>query len=61
MIIHKPNNICKKKLIKAPSTLFRMGGKKTPPNNFSPLTSSKVEISLQNFVTFSFNPFATLL
>ena len=44
-------------------TLFRMGGwgKKDPPTSFSPVTSTNVGISLQNFLTFSFNPFATLV
>ena len=37
------------------------GQKGTLPTRFLPVTSRKVEISLQNFQTFSFNPFATLL
>ena len=42
-------------------TLFRMGdGKKVPPIRFSPVTSTNVEISPQNFLTFSYNPFAIL-
>ena len=44
-------------------TLFWMGEegqKKTPPNSFSPVTSSSVGINPQHFLTFSFNPFATL-
>ena len=36
------------------------GGKK-PPISFSPVTSTSVGINLQNFLTFSFNPFATLV
>ena len=36
-------------------------GKKTLPTSFSPVTSTKVEISSQNFLTFSFNPFAILV
>ena len=42
-----------------PLTLFRMGrrvGKKVPPTSFSPVTSTNVGISPQNFLTFSFNP-----
>ena len=43
-------------------SLFRMGGGRTkspPPTSFSPLTSTNVRIGLQNFLTFSFNLFAT--
>ena len=36
-------------------------GKKTPPTSFSPVTSTNVGISLQNFLTFNFNTFATLV
>ena len=37
-------------------------GKKAPtPTSFSPVTSTKVGISPQNFLTFSFNPFSTLV
>ena len=38
-------------------------GTTTPPilTNFSPVTSANVGISPQNFLTFSFNPFATLV
>ena len=47
-------------------TLFRMGGrgrgsKKTTPTSFSPVTSINVALSPENFPTFSFNPFATLV
>ena len=42
-------------------TLFRMGGQKNPPTSFSPVTPTNVEISPQKFLTFSFNPFATLM
>ena len=41
-------------------TLFRMGGQKDPPTSFSPVTSTNVGFGPQNFLTFSFNPFATL-
>ena len=41
-------------------TLFRMGGKKAP-SSFSPVTSTNVGISSQNFLTFSFNPFDRLM
>ena len=32
-----------------------------PPNSFSPVTSTNVGIGPYNFLTFSFNPFATLV
>ena len=41
-------------------TLFRMGFKRGP-NSFSPVTSTNIEINLQHFLIFSFNPFATLV
>ena len=38
------------------------GGKKAPsPTIFSPVTSTNVGFGPQNFLTFSFNPFATLV
>ena len=37
------------------------GGQRSPPTSFSPVTSTNVGISPQNFLTFSFNPFATLV
>ena len=39
------------------------GGQTSPPlaTSFSPVTSTNVRISPQNFLTFSFNPFVTLL
>ena len=37
------------------------GGQKDPPTSFSPVTSTNVRIKPQNFLTFSFNPFATLV
>ena len=41
-------------------TLLRMGGEqRVPPTSFSPVTSTNVRISPKNFLTFSFNPFAT--
>ena len=43
------------------STLFRMGGAKRPPTNFSSVTSTNVEIRPKNFLTFSFNPFDRLV
>ena len=43
-------------------TLFRMGWpKRSPPTSFSPATSTNIGISPQNFLIFSFNPFAILL
>ena len=42
--------------------LLRRGGKKGPrPSSFSPVTFTKVGISLQNFLAFSVNLFATLV
>ena len=38
-------------------TLFRMGAESPSPTSFSPVTSTNVGISPQNFLTFSFNPF----
>ena len=40
-------------------TLFRMA--KIPPTSFSPVTSANVGIRPQNFLTFIFNTFATLV
>ena len=43
-------------------TLFRMrGGKKALPTSFSPAASTNVGIILPNFLTFSFNRYATLV
>ena len=46
-----------------PLTQFKMGGgeKKGPPTSFSSVTSTNVRISPQNFLTFRFGLFATLL
>ena len=42
-----------------------MGGggvqKGIPPTSFSPVTSTNIEFGPQNFLAFSFNPFATLV
>ena len=38
-----------------------MGGKKVPPISFSSVTSANVGISPQSVLTFSFDPFATLV
>ena len=35
-------------------------GKKAPSTSFSPVTSTNVGFGPQNFLTFCFNPFATL-
>ena len=35
--------------------------KRSPPTSFFPVTSTNVGFGPQNFLTFSFNPFATLL
>ena len=37
------------------------GAKSPPPTSFSPVTSTNVGFGSQNFLTFSFNPFATLV
>ena len=37
------------------------GGQKSPSARFSTASSTNVAISPQNFLTFSFNPFATLV
>ena len=36
-------------------------GQKGPPTSFSPATSTNVGFGPQNFLNFSFNPFATLV
>ena len=42
-------------------TLFRMGRQKAPPpTSFFPVTSTNVGFGLKNFLTFSFNPVASL-
>ena len=41
--------------------LFRMGGKKALSTSFSLVTSTNLGISPQNFLTFSFDPFVTLV
>ena len=45
--------------LKKSLTLFRMGG--SSPTSFSPVTSTNVGISSKNFLTFSFNIFATMV
>ena len=37
------------------------GGAKRPPTSFLPITSTNLRISLRNFLSFSFNPFVTLV
>ena len=37
------------------------GEQKGPPTSFSPVTSTNVGFNPQNFLTFSFNPFTTLV
>ena len=37
------------------------GAKKVPPTSFSPVTSKNVGFGPQNFLTFSVNPFDTLV
>ena len=41
--------------------LVSMGEPKSSPPSFSPVTSTNIGISPQNFQTFSFNPFPTLV
>ena len=38
-----------------------MGWAKAPPTSVSPVTSTNVEFGPQNFLTFNFNPFVTLV
>ena len=52
--------ILKAKSRNGPLTLFRMGGRKAL-TNFSSVISKNIEISPQDFLTFSFKPFATLI
>ena len=47
-----------------PFNLIQDGGRgaqKGPPTSFSPVTSTNVGFGPQNFLTFSFKPFATLV
>ena len=37
------------------------GVQKSPPTSFSPVASTRVILIPQNFLNFSFNPFATLV
>ena len=37
------------------------GNKKAPPTSFFTVTSTYVGVNPQNFLTFSFNPFSTLV
>ena len=37
------------------------GYQKGPPTSFSPVTSTNVQLGPLNFLTFIFNPFATLV
>ena len=37
------------------------GSQKGPPTNFSPVTSRNIEFGPENFLTSSFNPFATIM
>ena len=39
----------------------KRAGQKGPANSFFPLTSTNVGIGPYNFLTFSFNPFATIV
>ena len=60
MVYHLPCEFLKNLII------FRLGEEggerqKGFPTSFSPVTSTNVGISPQNFQTFSFNPFATLV
>ena len=61
-ISHKINlfeiitTICKIEILNP----IQNGGQKSPRTSFSPVTSTNVGIRPQNFLTFSFSPFATL-
>ena len=39
----------------------RQGSKNVPPTSFCPVASKNAEASHWNFLTFSFNPFVTLV
>ena len=63
-------NICSNAILSHINALFSSGlnpiqdgggRQKGPPTSFSPVTSTKVGFGPQNFLTFSFNPFATLV
>ena len=45
----------------APDPLNRGCGAKRLPTSFAPVSSTNVKVSPQNFLTFSFNHFATLV
>ena len=47
--------------LRGASTTLTLWGQKAPPTSFSPATSTNVGISPQNFLTFIFNRFATLV
>ena len=63
--INKGRSISKLLLDKAFNPIQDGGGggrgQKDPPTSFSPVTSKNVGFGTQNFLTFSFNPFATLV
>ena len=48
-------NVCKLKPIQDGEA------KKALPTSFSPVTSTNIRITTKNYLTFSFNPFATLV
>ena len=50
-----------KNIYKALILLNHIQGKKGPPTSFSPVTCTNAGITTQNFLAFSFNPFATLV
>ena len=47
--------------LKQALTLFRMGDHKGPTTSFPPVTSTNVRFDPENFLNFSFNPFATVV
>ena len=54
-------NLIKRNVCAYPVQNGRRTGPKRPPIGFSPVASTNVGISPQNFLAISFNPFATLL
>ena len=63
-----PQNVCvsllkkfERSYILKTLTVFRIGGQSHCTTSFSPVTSANVRISLKTFLTFSFNPFSTLM
>ena len=61
MVRHSAHLYAQMKLLSV-NPIQNGGGPKSPlpPTSFSPVTSTNVGVRPQNFLTFSFNPFAAL-